>query len=103
MISKLNREGSMISRSENTLSKTAVSMVAPCNKYLCFRFRLKLTRSNTRRAIWTIMLACGGISGFISLVQLPVCIDLSIKSFHFNLSLSTMLKCRFTVNLKSGF
>jgi hypothetical protein len=49
------------------------------------------------------MLACGGISGFISLVQLPVCIDLSIKSFHFNLSLSTMLKCRFTVNLKSGF
>jgi len=41
-ISKVDKEGIMTSRNDSAFSITAVSMVAPCAKYLRFRFKAKL-------------------------------------------------------------
>ncbi len=43
-ISKVDKEGIMTSRNDRAFSITAVSMVAPCEKYLRFHFKVKLAK-----------------------------------------------------------
>jgi len=66
-ISKVDKEGIMTSRNDSAFSITAVSMVAPCAKYLRFRFKVKLANRMMSVAICKLRLIWGGIKA----IELP--------------------------------
>ncbi len=61
----LSREGSIMTRKDAIFRTTAISMVKPCRKFLCFCQRARVTKSMTRIMIWNARLICESVGAFI--------------------------------------